>query len=99
MHIQFRDEPHDRIVIGMTASDALDRAPPIFYSDAGTVTDPFFDFGATFVGITRIDGRATGKAVFVSLQNLEDFRIEWIWLKWLFQSAADFLGDGPLDAH
>src|SRR5881628_917032 len=42
MHIQFRGEPHDRIVIGMTARYSLLVAARLFYSDAGTVADPFF---------------------------------------------------------
>src|SRR5207247_2012671 len=83
----------------MTAGYSLYRAAKIFYSDAGTVADPFFDLGATFVGITRIDGRTSGKAVFVPLKNLQDFRVVWIWGKRLLQCAADLLGDGPLDAH
>src|SRR5205809_7397015 len=68
MHIQFRGESHDRIVIGMTAPYSPFVAARIFYSDAGTVVDPFFDLGATFVGISRVDGRASGKAVYVPLQ-------------------------------
>src|SRR2546422_4900742 len=99
MHIQFRGEPHDRIVIGMTAGYSFDRAAKIFYSDARTVADPLFDLGATFIGITRVNGRAAGKAVFIPLQNLEDFRVVWIWVKRLLQGAADLLGDGALDAH
>src|SRR5438309_1563074 len=99
MHLQFRREPQDRIVIGMTAGHSLDRTAKIFYSDAGAVADPFFYFGATFVGKTRVDGRAAGKAVFIPFQNLEDFRVVWIWGKRLFQCAADLLGNGPLDAH
>src|SRR5439155_19339328 len=99
MHIQFRGEPHDRIVIGMTAGYPHFVAARIFYSDAGTVADPFFNLGATFVGICRVDGRAAGKAVFIPLQNLEDFSVVWIWGKRLLQCAADLLGDGPLDAH
>src|SRR6059036_1843586 len=83
----------------MTAGYSLYRAAKIFYSDAGTVADPFLDLGATFVGITRIDGRAAGKAVFIPLQNFEDFRVVWIWVERLLQCAADLLGDGPLDAH
>src|SRR5439155_1422293 len=55
MHIQFRGEPHDRIVIGMTARYSLLVAARIFYSDAGTVADPFFDLGAALVGISRVD--------------------------------------------
>src|SRR2546425_483528 len=99
MHVQFRGEPHDRIVIGMTASYPPFSCARIFYSDAGTVADPLFDLGATFVGITRVDGRAAGKAVFIPLQNLEDFCVVWIWGKRLFQCSADLLGDGSLDAH
>src|SRR5437867_8868923 len=87
------------IVVGITAGYSLYRAAKIFYSDAGTVADPFFDLGATFVGITWIDGRTSGKAVFVPLKNLQDFRVVWIWGKRLLQCAADLLGDGPLDAH
>src|SRR6266487_6613063 len=83
----------------MTAGYSLDRAAKIFYSDAGTVADPFFYLAATFVGKTRVDGRAAGQAVFIPLQNLEDFRVVWIWGKRLLQCAADLLGDGPLDAH
>src|SRR5262245_1471358 len=89
MHIQFRSEPQDRIVIRMTAGDAFFFAAEIFYSDARTVTDPFYDLGAAFVGITRIDGRAPGKAIFVPLQNPQDLRVEWVRFKRLFQSAAD----------
>ena len=77
MHIQFRREPHDRIVIRMTA-----RYPPfpgarIFYSDAGTVADPLFDLGATFFRKTRVDRRAAGESVFIPLQNFQDFRVVW----------------------
>src|SRR2546423_12525811 len=99
MHIQFRGEPQDRIVIGMTAGYSLYCAAKIFYSDARAVADPFFYLGATFVGKTRVDGRAAGKAVFIPLQNLEDLRVVWIWGKRLLQCAADLLGDGPLNAH
>ena len=49
----------------MTAGDRLLASAGIFYSDAGAVADPFFDLGAAFVGKTRIDGRATGKAILV----------------------------------
>src|SRR2546425_6998401 len=83
----------------MTAGYPLDRAAKIFYSDAGTVADPFFDLGATFVGISRVDGRASGKAVFIPLQNLEDFHVVWICGKRLVQCAADLLVNGALDAH
>src|SRR5207247_7228819 len=99
MHIQFRGEPHDRIVIGMTARDSLFVAARIFYSDAGTVADPFFDLGATFVGISRVDRRAAGKAVFIPLQNPEYVRVVRIGVKRLLQGAADLLGDGTLAAH
>src|SRR5207249_1651232 len=83
----------------MTTGDPLDRAAKIFYSDAGAVADPFFDLGATFVGKTGVNGRATGKSVFIALQNLEDFCVVWIRVKRLLQCAANLLGDGPLDAH
>src|SRR5439155_14874496 len=81
MHIQFRGEPQDRVVIGMTAGYSLDRAAKIFYSNARTVADPFLDLGATFAGKTRVNGRTAGKAVFIPLQNLEDFRVVRIWGK------------------
>src|SRR5437762_9281696 len=99
MHIQFCGEPHYRIVIGMTARYSLFVAARIFYSDAGAVADPFFNLGATFLGISRVDGRASGKSGFIPLQNPEDFRVVWIWGKRLFQCAADLLGNGALDAH
>src|SRR5207302_10309511 len=45
------------------------------------------------------DGRAAANAVFIPLQNCEDFRVVWIWGKWLLQCATDLLGGGALDAH
>src|SRR5262245_48392802 len=83
----------------MTAGYALFLAAKIFDPDAGTVADPLFDLGATLVGITRVDRRSAGEAVFVPLQDLEDFGVVAIWLKRLFQRAAHLLRDGPLDAH
>src|SRR5713101_1911006 len=99
MHIQFRGEPHDRIVIRMTAGSRLFPSAGIFDSDTGTVADPFFDLGATFVGKARVNGRAARKAVFIPLENLENFRVVLIRGERLLQCAADLLGDGPLDAH
>src|SRR5206468_2190817 len=46
-----------------------------------------------------INRRAAREAVFVSLQNLEDFRIVWVRSEGLLQGPADFLRDGALDAH
>src|SRR5262249_8005105 len=70
VHVQFRGEPHDRIVIRMTAGYSFLRAARIFYSDAWAVANPLFDLGATLLGISRVDGRAPREPVFVSLQNL-----------------------------
>src|SRR6266567_2640579 len=99
VHLQFRGEPQDRIVIRMTAGDRLFPSAGIFDADTGTVADLFFDLGATFVGKTRINGRAAGKAVFIPIQNPENFRVVLIRGERLLQCAADLLGDGPLDAH
>src|ERR1051325_3616774 len=83
----------------MTAGDRRFSGAGIFYSNARTVTDPFFDLGATFVGKTRVDRRPAGKAVFIPLENLQDFCIERVWGERLLQGAADLLGDRPFDAH
>src|SRR5438094_1176886 len=83
----------------MTAGYSLFVAARIFYSDAGTVANPFFDLGATFIRKPRVDWRAAGKAILIPFENFQDFRVEWIRFKGLLQCAADFLRDGPLDAH
>src|SRR5262249_3609817 len=64
VHFQFRREPQDRIVVGMTAGDPRLRAAPILDSDAGAVADPLLDLGAAFVRKPRVDGGAPGEPVF-----------------------------------
>src|SRR5258708_1420560 len=71
----------------------------IFYPDAGTIADPFFDLGATFVRKTRVDGGAAGEAIVVPVENLEDFGVVRIRGKRRIQRATDFLGNGSLNAH
>src|SRR5262245_37924899 len=83
----------------MTARDRLFPRAGIFNSDAWAVADPFLDLVATFLGKTRVDGRATGEAVFVALQNLEDLRVVLIRSERLFQCASDLLGNRSLDTH
>src|SRR5512141_2567618 len=52
MRLQFGGQPHDRVVVGVAAGDALDLAPKIFDSDAGAIADPFLDFSAALRGKT-----------------------------------------------
>src|SRR5262245_11042774 len=99
MHIQFCGEPHDRIVIGMTACDAFFLAAKIFDPDAGAIPDPLLDLCATFIWKARVDGCTAREALFIPHENFEDLRVEGVWIKRLFQRAADLLSNGPLDAH
>ena len=99
MHIQFRGEPQDRIVVRMAASDCLFARARILDADAGAIANPLFNLGATLVGKARVDGRAARETILVPLQNLEDLRVVLIRRKRLFQGSTDFLRDGPFDAH
>src|ERR1051326_2681863 len=69
MGLQFCCEPHDWIVVGMAAGDALGLAAKVFNPDAGAMADPFLDLGAALRGEPGIDRRASGQSVFITSEN------------------------------
>ena len=83
----------------MAARNWFFARPWILDADAGTLSNPLFDLGATFIGKAWINRRAAGKALLVLLQNLQNLRVVLIRGKGLFQCPPDFLRNGPLDAH
>src|SRR5438552_3997927 len=99
MHIDFRGESDDRIVVLIAASDCLFARARILDADAGAIANPLFNLGATLVRKARVDGRAAGETILVPLENLEDLRIVLIRRKRLFEGSTDFLRDVPFDAH